>query len=219
MVVRDGAAFLAEALASVFASRLKPLEVLVIDGGSRDGSAALAAAVPGVVVVAQDGHGIAAAYNQGIALARGELVAFLSHDDLWLPGKLDRQAALMRADPELMYSVTLVAHFLEPGCRVPPGFRASLLDRPVPGFVMETLIARPAAFARIGAFNVAFGLAEDTDWFARARDAGLKMAVLPEVLVRKRVHGRNASLTDPRVNRFLLAALRGSLARKRAADG
>jgi len=197
MIVRNGAAFIGEALASIFESRLRPLEVLVIDGGSTDATAELAAGVAGVTVVEQSGHGIAAAYNQGIALARGELVAFLSHDDLWLPGKLDRQAALMLADGDLMYSVTLVEHFLQPGCPAPSGFRASLLDGPVPGFLMETLMARPAAFARIGGFDTGFGLAEDTDWFARARDAGLKMAVLPEVLLRKRVHARNASLGDP----------------------
>jgi GT2 family glycosyltransferase len=76
---------------------------------------------------------------------------------------------------------------------------------------------RPAAFARIGGFDTALAIGGDTDWFARARDAGLKMAVLPELLLRKRVHGGNASLTDPQINQQLLAALRSSLARKRAA--
>jgi glycosyltransferase involved in cell wall biosynthesis len=219
MIARNGAAFITDALNSIFLSRLRPLEVLVIDGGSTDGTAALAAAVPGVTVLAQVSCGISAAYNEGIAWARGDLLAFLSSDDLWLPGKLDRQAALMQADPGLLYSVTMVEHFLEPGCAPPPGFRRTLLDRPVPGMLMETLMARPAAFARIGGFDPAHAVAGDTDWFARARDAGLKMALLPEVLLRKRVHGGNASLTDPQVNGQLLTALRGSLARKRAAAG
>ncbi len=219
MIARNGAAFITEALNSIFLSQLRPLEVLVIDGGSTDGTATLAAAVRGVTVVAQASRGISAAYNEGVALASGDLLAFLSSDDLWLPGKLDRQVALMQADPGLLYSFTMAEHFLQPGCAPPPGFRRTLLDRPVPGMLMETMMAQPAAFARVGGFDPALAVGGDTDWFARARDAGLKMALLPEVLLRKRVHGANASLTDPQINRQLLTALRDSLARKRAAAG
>lgn len=217
MIARNGAAFIASALSSIFQSRLQPLEVLVIDGQSTDGTAALAAAVPGVTVIPQISRGIAAAYNEGIARARGDLLAFLSCDDIWLPGKLDRQVALMRADPDLLYSVTLVEHFLEPGHTPPPGFRRTLLDRPVPGLLMETLMARPEAFEQVGGFNTAYSTGEDTDWFMRARDAGLKMALLPEIMLRKRIHGTNASLTNSHPDRPLLSALRASLARKRAA--
>jgi len=219
MIARNGAAFIVDALNSVFRSRLRPLEVLVIDGGSTDDTAAVAAAVPGVTVIAQASCGISAAYNEGVALARGDLLAFLSCDDLWLPGKLDRQVPLMQADPGLHYSFTMAEHFLQPGCAPPPGFRRTLLDRPVPGMLPETMIARPAAFARVGGFDPALAVGGDTDWFARARDAGLKMALLPEVLLRKRVHGANTSLADPQINGQLLTVLRDSLARKRAAAG
>jgi GT2 family glycosyltransferase len=81
--------------------------------------------------------------------------------------------------------------------------------------LMEALVARKEAFEIVGAFDPTFSTAEDTDWFARAKDAGLAIAVIPEVLVRKRIHGHNASLTDPAGNRNRLRALRGSLARKR----
>ena len=46
-----------------------------------------------------------------------------AHDDLWLPGKLDRHIEMMVADPTLLYTTSLVQHFLEPGCEPPPGFR------------------------------------------------------------------------------------------------
>jgi hypothetical protein len=60
-------------------------------------------------------------------------------------------------------------------------------------------------------------VSEDTDWFARARDAGIPMAILPRVLLKKRVHSRNATLESNATNKFLLRAMRGSIARKRAA--
>src|SRR5580698_10051086 len=91
MIARNGADFIAQSLASVFESRVQPLEVLVIDGNSADATAALAASVPNVTVVPQRSTGIAGAYNEGVAMARGDLLTFLSHDALWLPGKLDKQ--------------------------------------------------------------------------------------------------------------------------------
>lgn len=215
VVVRNGERFLAEALDSVFRSEAKPLEVLVIDGASSDGTVEIARGFPLVRVVAQDGTGIARAYNQGIAMARGELVAFISHDDIWEPGKLDLQVAFMREHPSVGYTVTMVRHFLDPGAQPPEGFRAELLERPVPGLLMEALVARQSVFEQVGPFDPSFSVSEDTDWFARARDAGVPMAVLPQVLVRKRVHGGNSSLTERSINALLLRAMRGSIQRKR----
>jgi glycosyltransferase involved in cell wall biosynthesis len=214
LIVRNGAATIAEALASVLRSPTQPLEVLVIDGNSSDDTVAIASRFPRVTVVPEESPGIANAYNQGIALARGDLVAFISHDDLWTDGKLDRQLAVMQAQPELLFTVGMVEHFLA-GDRPPPGFRRELLAGPCPGFIMETLMARQAAFDVVGHFDPSFRVSEDTDWFARARDAGVAMALLPEVLVRKRVHGDNASLNTANINQLLLRALRGSVARKR----
>lgn len=215
-VVRNGERFLGEALASIAHSQLRPLEILVIDGGSTDRSVEVASQVPGVRVVPQASSGIANAYNEGIAAARGELVAFLSHDDRWLPGKLDRQVAHMALHPGLLMTFTHVRHVLD-GDTVPPGFRRDLLDRAVPGLIMETFMARPAVFDLVGPFNPAFAVSEDTDWFARARDAGVTYEVLPDVLTEKRVHGTNASLNTPQINSLLLSALRQSVHRKRAA--
>jgi glycosyltransferase involved in cell wall biosynthesis len=215
LVARNGERFIAEALASVFVSEMKPLEVLVIDGGSTDRTVEIARAFPLTRVVAQAGTGIAGAYNQGIDVARAEFIAFISHDDIWEPGKLDRQIAFMREHPGLGYTVSMVRHFLDAGAQIPVGFRAELLDRAVPGLIMEALVARKSVFGQVGLFDPRFTVSEDTDWFARARDAGVPMAVLPEVLVRKRVHGANSSLTMPTINALLLRAMRGSIERKR----
>src|SRR6266700_3412685 len=215
LVVRNGERFLGEALDSVFLSETTPLEVLVIDGGSTDRTVEIARGFPLTRVVAQKGTGIANAYNQGITLASGELIAFISHDDIWEPGKLDRQVGYMCEHPEIGYTVSMVRHFLEAGAVIPPGFRVELLERPVPGLLMEALVARKRVFRQVGLFDPRFTVSEDTDWFARARDAGVPMAILPEMLVRKRVHGANSSLTMPSINALLLRAVRGSIERKR----
>ena len=212
MAVRNGERFLEEAFASIFQSQRRPLEILLIDGGSSDRTARIAAAQPLTRVIAQKGRGIADAYNCGIAEAEGDVIAFLSHDDLWSPGKLDRQLAGMEADPTLMLTVGMVRHVLVD--EAPPGFRMDLLDRDVPGYIMETLIARREAFELVGGFDTGFATAEDVDWFARVNDAGLTVGLLPEVVLIKRVHDTNASLTDINGRHDLFRALRHAARRR-----
>lgn len=216
LIVRNGARFIAEALESVRLQTLRPIEILVIDGQSTDGTVEIARGYHDVTIVPQSSTGVANAYNEGISRARGELLAFISHDDRWLPDKLGRQVSFLAAHPEVMLSLTHVQHVLHEGSNPPPGFRTELLDHPVPGFIMETLVVRREAVERVGLFDPTFAVSEDTDWFARVKDAGLPMAVLPETLVVKRVHDTNASLVYPEINALLLRALRGSIARKRA---
>ncbi|MEO8300517.1 MAG: glycosyltransferase [Rhizomicrobium sp.] len=213
LVVRNGAQFIADALASVQRAGRKPLEILLIDGHSTDATVEIATRFPGVRIVAQDGSGIPAAYNQGIAQARADTIAFISHDDIWMDGKLDLQLRAMEADASLQFTVGMVEHFLA-GSAPPPGFRLDLLDRPVPGLIMEALVARKTVFDQVGLFDTSFAVAEDTDWFARAKDAGVAMTVLPDILVRKRVHENNSSLNTANINQLLLRALRGSIDRK-----
>lgn len=214
LIVRNGETMIGEALASVLRSETKPLEILVIDGHSTDRTAEIAASFPLVRVIPEGGRGIANAYNQGIAAARADIVAFISHDDIWSDGKLDKQLSFMRAHPDLLFTVGMVEHFLD-GDTPPAGFRRELLDRPYPGYIMETLMARKAAFEVVGLFDPKFAVSEDTDWFARARDVGAASAMLPETLVRKRVHSTNSSLNERNINSLLLRALRNSLERKK----
>jgi glycosyltransferase involved in cell wall biosynthesis len=210
LIVKNGARYIADALASTGLSEHLPSEILVIDGGSTDGTHEIVKSVPGVTLIGQSSSGIADAYNEGIRRARGELVAFLSADDIWLPGKLDRHCAAFADDPDLLLSVCMVEHFLEDNHAIPTGFRPDLLEKPHPGMIMEALVAKRDVFALIGGFDPTYSTGEDTDWFARARDARVKLAVIPEVLLRKRVHDSNASLTDPDCNRNLLRAMRTS---------
>jgi glycosyltransferase involved in cell wall biosynthesis len=79
----------------------RPIEIVVVDDGSPDGTAAAAGAVPGVRCIRQDNAGPSAARNTGIRAAKGDFIAFLDADDLWLPDKLERQMALFAAHPEL----------------------------------------------------------------------------------------------------------------------
>jgi glycosyltransferase involved in cell wall biosynthesis len=210
--VWNGARFLGEALASARAQRWAPLEILVVDDGSSDGSAGLAAATPGVRVVSQVHAGVAAARNRGLAEARGELIAWLDADDRLAPDKLEVQAQLHLDRPELGFSFCHEEVALEPG-QPRPSWLASGGGGPVYG--TGAMVARAWAFARVGRFDERLTLGEDTDWILRALDLGVPMAVVPRALFTRRVHDGNLSRGRPPGGAVLLRLLRESIARKR----
>ena len=216
MAVKNGERFLASAINSVIEQDYQPFEIIVVDGKSVDNTAKIAKSFEAIHYIYQVNQGIANAYNIGIDAARGEFIAFLSHDDLWTPDKLSTQMDHMLNHPEIEYTVARVKFFLEPGCSIPPGFRKELLENDHVGRIMETLVARRALFEVIGKFDPSLTISEDTDWFARANDDNVPMAVISKVLLLKRVHDVNLSLTTPAGHRYLLKALRKSIARKRS---
>ena len=216
VAVRNGARYLPEALASLRAQTTLPAEILVVDGDSTDGTVEIARREAGVTVLQQEGETLADAYNTGIAAARGDVVAFLSQDDLSMPRKLELQCARLESRPELEMCTHWVEHFLEPGSETPPGFRSELLDAPCPARVMETLAARRSLFRRIGGLDPRVSPSDDVEWFARAQDLGVLAAVLPEVLLRKRIHGGNTSLAPAATGSRLIRSLKLSIDRKRA---
>jgi len=99
--VYNGASRLRRSIDSVLAQTAPPAEVIVVDDGSKDDSAAIAESYGGIVrCVRQPNGGVASARNHGLREAHTDWVALLDHDDQWLPPKLERQVAALRAKPE-----------------------------------------------------------------------------------------------------------------------
>ena len=99
--VFNGERFLAEAIQSVLDQTYEPVEVIAVDDGSTDGSAAIARSFAGVQVIEQPNSGPAGARNAGIAAARGEFLAFVDADDIVPPDKLELQVTHLREHPEV----------------------------------------------------------------------------------------------------------------------
>ncbi|KYO49284.1 hypothetical protein AUP44_17935 [Tistrella mobilis] len=95
MAVYDGAAFVAEAIASVLAQTHRHLELIVVDDGSTDDTVAVvrshAARDPRIRLLCRLHQGHAGALNAGIAAAQGSFIARIDHDDLWHPQRLELQ--------------------------------------------------------------------------------------------------------------------------------
>ena len=97
----NASAYIEAAIGSVLAQNYPSLEVIVVDDGSRDGTPDLARRFGEPVrVIEQNNAGPAAARNRAVKLARGDWLAFIDADDLWLPDKLKAQVDYLRAHPE-----------------------------------------------------------------------------------------------------------------------
>src|SRR5213082_3313519 len=111
MPVFQGREHLAAAIESVLAQTFERFELLVIDDGSTDGSSTIARTYAErdsrVHYRRQENAGQGAARNAGAEAARGEAVAFLDQDDLWLPARLARQLPLLE-DTTVVYSDTYI---------------------------------------------------------------------------------------------------------------
>jgi glycosyltransferase involved in cell wall biosynthesis len=212
--VYNGAAYLAEALASVFAQDYPALEVIVVDDGSTDESGAVARSFPAARYHRQPNGGVAQARNAGVAAASGAFLAFLDQDDRWLPGKLRAQVGRMVADPFLGYTLTHGRYEFAPGQARPSWLPAThLADHPA--FVPSALVVRAATFAEVGPFDPSYAVGGDGDWLFRAKDAGVRLAVLPDTLLIQRIHARNQSHVTALLRADLLRAARDSIARQR----
>ncbi|MCA1576926.1 MAG: glycosyltransferase family 2 protein [Acidobacteria bacterium] len=214
--VYNGARFLRAALESVFAQTYRPIDVIVVDDGSADDSGVIAQSFPEVRYLRQQNQGVAAARNNGIESARGDFFAFLDQDDLWTPEKLRLQIEHQLNNPELGYTLTHQQFFLEPGTTLPVWFRKELLTSVHTGWVLGTLVVRRTAFQQVGNFATGYSAANDSDWFFRAKAAEIPMAIIPELLLLKRIHEANDSGRAKEILSELLKVVRSSLDRQRS---
>ena len=214
--VYNGARYLGAALESVFAQTYREFEVIVVDDGSADESGVIAQGFPDVRYLQQTNQGVAAARNHGLEAARGEFFAFLDQDDLWTPDKLKLQVEYLLRHPDVGYTLTQQKYFLDPGGTLPAWFRKELFDSVHTGWVLGTLVVRRTIFEQVGNFATGYSAANDSDWFFRAKAAGIPMAVMPELLLLKRIHDANDSARAKEILSELLKVVKTSLNRQRS---
>lgn len=210
--------YVEEALASVVSQAGVDLELVVVDDGSTDGSASLVRRVaPGARYVHQAHAGIGAALNAGVAQARGTHVAFLDADDVWTARSLERRLRAFDVASGLDAVAGHVEQFHSPDLDPALARTMRCPPEPIPGFVMGALLVRRSVF-RATAFDPSIDAAQGVDWFVRAMDAGLRVRMLPDVVLRRRLHADNYSrrgiqrLHFPRI-------LKASLDRRRDGAG
>lgn len=189
--------FIGAAIESVLGQTFQDLEILVVDDGSRDGTADVVARYPRVRYIRQANGGASSARNRGVAEARGEFIAFLDSDDEWHPEKLQAQVALMRAYPQADLCRTAIAEEpLEPQRSLFGIDKAGLPGHTLiktlaesflhPYFATSAVMVRRAAFEAVGGFDTALKIAEDVDLYFRILARAPTIPLVSGVAIHKR---------------------------------
>lgn len=221
--------FVAEAVESVLAQTHRDFTLLVCDDGSTDGTAAVVRAIAArdarVVLHTQKNVGIGHTMNAALARCGTEWVACMHGDDVMLPNRLERQLAFVREHPDVDVISSLVEWIDETG-RIVGRSRSPLTD---PKAVAEIVAAgrtvafphpavmfRRSAIVAVGGYDQEFFPAEDTELWNRAAQAGHKVLVQPEVLLRYRIRASSASMSKAAVMIRKLRWMEESIAARRA---
>jgi len=204
----NSAEYLADAVESVLAQTHPQVELIVVDDGSTDGTAeVMADYADRCTYVRQPNAGSAAARNHGIQLARGELIAFLDADDLWLPHKLQRQVECFEAHPDAGMVYAHHVRIEKDGTERPSRRSGEALPS---GRIFETLFVQNVittssvvltreAIEKVGMFDDELRRAQDFDlWLRVAHD--FPCYAVPEPLHKFRSHEGSASTDRTQVH-------------------
>jgi glycosyltransferase involved in cell wall biosynthesis len=200
------ARFIGEAIESVLGQTFGDLELIIVDNASTDNTREVVGrylADPRVRAIwREENGGVAVARNEGLALARGEFVAFLDSDDLWLPEKLEKQLPLFDGPlrPGLVYCDMYC--FGESGVYPKTVFQARGPGEPCPGVALAdlavrnwiqvpTVVVRASCIAKVGLFDASLTRTDDYDMWLRIA-AEYPLACVPEALAMYRLHAAQA---------------------------
>ncbi len=188
--------FIGEALSSLYREDYSPLEIIVVDDGSTDGTENIVKGFKEVLYFYQDHSGVSAARNTAIALSKGEFIAFLDSDDIWIPGWMDEAVSYFRTDPGIDYLMGRHESFFEEDFVIPAEIKQVWTDDDIKPHATGVIIARRTCFERIGNFSLSLRISEDVEWLVRASDHGLALKRVSFIMMKKRMHGWNLSITD-----------------------
>jgi glycosyltransferase involved in cell wall biosynthesis len=223
----NAAATIRRAVDSVLAQTYRNYEIVVIDDASRDATAEIVGTQYGDQVRLlrlPRNLGESGAMNAGIAVAKGDLIAFLDADDEWLPEKLARQAAALERNPNAVLACS--------GCRFVDAtgsqsrdagiFALSVAPSEVWRLLLaQTLIAKPCVTARakalsaVGPFDTGLAVGADQDMWIRLAATG-EVEFVPEILTV--VHDTAGSLTKvyaDKIDRYVLPMIRRHIEQQR----
>jgi glycosyltransferase involved in cell wall biosynthesis len=202
------AKYLPQAVESALKQSYQDFEVLVIDDGSTDDTAAIVRGLTArhpekVRYIHQENAGLAEARNAGIKAAQGELIALLDADDMWLPERLQKGVAAIEADPSIGLVHANITRISESGdildtpARVEGTFKGNMF---LPIFLRQvhiscpTVMFRKACCEKVGYFDsylTRLGCEDRDLWLRIAQN--YKVVYVPEVLAYYRVSSQSMS--------------------------
>jgi len=207
--------FLRQAIQSALDQTVKPHEVIVVDDGSSDNSRQILDPFgDSIILVEQANAGVAAARNNGAAIATGDLLAFLDADDYWQGQKLEKQVQKF-SSPDIGFAHCGMTNVDENGNRIDDyivgeeGDVAERLLRFQPVVIATTIVVKRDLFKKVGGYDTNRDLHPSEDWdlcYRLSREA--RLGFVREPLVYYRHHGGGGHTKIERMERAMLIAFK-----------
>lgn len=205
--------FVREAMASVLAQTFQDFELIVVDDGSTDGTADVVREFPRIRYLSQENRGVSAARNVGVAVSRGELIAFLDSDDLWQPQKLATQVAFFATRPDAHICQTEEV-WVRNGVRVNPRNKHRKPSGDIFAASLHLCLVSPSAvmmrrelFDHMGGFDEELPACEDYDLWLRISAHNLVYLIDEALVIKRGGHADQLSHRFWGMDRFRVAAL------------
>lgn len=188
---------------------LRCVEILVIDGGSRDGTLDRVARQSQIGILHQNSRGLAAARNEAVAKTNAPLVAFCDADDVWIEGSLAKKLEIMTASPQTWAVSGRVRFERIEGDSI--GFPIKRRDgEEHKGYTPGAILVRRHVLEAV-AFDERLAIAADTDWFIRAVSTFGDMVHLNETVLIKGLRAGSLSTDVMSYKEELMMSVRGYL--------
>jgi glycosyltransferase involved in cell wall biosynthesis len=215
----DRREMLQTALASIRAQAWPDTEIIVVDGGSSDGTVEEMVKHSNICLLKGPDKGVYDAFNKGIARATGDIIGVLNSDDLYEPGAFSAVAAAFAADPNaaavcgtaiLFEEERILAEFNRDSDKALSSPRVSLIGSCVP----NARFFRRSAMAKAGPFSLEYQYVSDRDWLTRWYELGLKTVSIPQRVYRYRQHRGSLTFRALRPNELAIRSELLELARR-----
>lgn len=189
--VFNGEKFIAQAIDSVLAQTSPADEVIVIDDGSTDHTAKIIMSYSSAIkYVYQENSGVSKARNHGIKLAQGKYIAFLDHDDIYLPNKLEDAIREFDINPNVNVIAGKWKYLIDKSF-----LNQTQLDQTIErvGILLGSYLFKRDVFEAIGLFDESLNYAEDVDLIMRINNAKMTILKIDALCLLYRYHETNST--------------------------
>lgn len=208
------ASYLGEAIESVLCQDSQPMEIIVVDDGSTDGSGVIADAFgPPVVCIRQENQGEPGARNRALASIHSAYFASLDGDDVMPPGALTAQWTMLTAHPDAWAVSGAMRYFRAD--HTARALNARIYSPPLVPKIVSTTLFRAAILERVGFFDTSIPIGSDLDWLKRIYEAGIEFICHDSLVLEVRRHNHNMTRHAGAVHAAFFNCIRSSLNRRK----
>jgi glycosyltransferase involved in cell wall biosynthesis len=187
--------YIGEAIESVLRQTYKDFEVIVVDDGSSDETRQMIEGFSGRVQYHyQENSGAGTARNCGVSLSCGNFLAFLDADDIWAENKLELQMREFQMDSSLEAVFGMMRQVFQKDWQKKTCESDFSADELIKGYTQGTMLVKRESFVRVGMFSEENTIGEFVDWLLRAKEANLRMKLLPDLFLWRRIHDSNLGI-------------------------